>query len=62
MILSRVKPLKKAQYGGQPLIEPINLLDYQLNPELSKALETNADFKKLFIDVINTGLALNKKI
>lgn len=55
------KTTKKAQYGGQPLIEPINLLDYQLNPELSKALETNADFKKLFIDVINTGLALNKK-
>lgn len=55
------KTTKKAQYGNQPLIERIDLLDYQLNPELVNSLKENKLFRELFIDVLKTGLALNKK-
>ncbi|MDF7668577.1 DEAD/DEAH box helicase [Lactobacillus sp. ESL0703] len=55
------KTTKKAQYGDQALIVHPNLLDYRLSPQLQQALEANAMFKKLFVDVVKTGLALNKQ-
>lgn len=54
------KTTKKAQYGDLPLVEHSNLFDYQLNESLRTALK-QSDFKKLFIDVVKTGLALNQK-
>ncbi|WEV39762.1 DEAD/DEAH box helicase [Lactobacillus sp. ESL0681] len=53
------KTTKKEQYGGQALIEH-NLLGYELAPQLVKSLQDNAEFRRLFIDVIETGLLLNQ--
>lgn len=54
------KTTKKAQYGKLPLVERSNLFDYQLNGSLRSALDQH-DFKKLFVDAIKTGLALNQE-
>ncbi|WEV70935.1 DEAD/DEAH box helicase [Lactobacillus sp. ESL0785] len=53
------KTTKKAQYGGQALVEHKDLLSYRLTPVLQQALAENIVFKKLFADVVQTGLALN---
>lgn len=53
------KTTKKQQYGGQSLIEH-DLLNYRCSAALKQALE-NPEFKKLFIDIISTGLILTKK-
>ncbi|WEV51190.1 DEAD/DEAH box helicase [Lactobacillus sp. ESL0731] len=55
------KTTKKAQYGDQALIMRPNLLDYCLAPQLQQALEANMTFKKLFVDVVKTGLLLNQE-
>ena len=55
------KTTKKEQYGGQPLVLKADLLDYALAPKLAQSLLQNETFKKLFTDVIKTGLALNHK-
>lgn len=52
------KTTKKAQYGDLPLIKH-DLLEYRLMPKLQNALK-NADFRKLFRDVIQTGLLIAK--
>ena len=54
------KTTKKDQYGGQPLIVKIDLFDYSLAPILAQSLNQNETFRKLFRDVIKTGLALNQ--
>ena len=54
------KTTKKDQYGGQPLIVKIDLFDYSLAPILAQSLTQNETFRKLFRDVIKTGLALNQ--
>ncbi|KGG54732.1 DUF3427 domain-containing protein [Lactobacillus sp. wkB10] len=54
------KTTKKDQYGGQPLIVKIDLFDYSLAPVLAQSLNQNETFRKLFRDVIKTGLALNQ--
>ncbi|NVY97067.1 DEAD/DEAH box helicase [Lactobacillus sp. DCY120] len=54
------KTSKKAQYGGQALVEKVNLLDYQLTSTLTQALKSNSSFQILFQDVIKTGLSLSK--
>ena len=54
------KTTKKEQYGGQPLIVKIDLFDYSLAPILAQSLNQNETFRKLFRDVIKTGLALNQ--
>ena len=54
------KTTKKDQYGGQPLIVKIDLFDYSLAPILAQSLSQNETFRKLFRDVIKTGLALNQ--
>ncbi|RMC57409.1 DUF3427 domain-containing protein [Lactobacillus sp. ESL0261] len=54
------KTTKKDQYGGQPLIVKIDLFDYSLAPILALSLNQNETFRKLFRDVIKTGLALNQ--
>ena len=54
------KTTKKEQYGGQPLIVKIDLFDYSLAPILAQSLNQNNTFKKLFVDVIKTGLAMNQ--
>ena len=53
------KTTKKAQYGNLPLVEHSNLFDYQLSSSLQTALK-HEDFRRLFIDAIKTGLALNQ--
>lgn len=55
------KTTKKEQYGNKPLIEHPDFFNYVLTPELESALAENSDFKRLFMDVIKTGLALNHK-
>ncbi len=59
MILNRVKPQKKAQYGDQPLVEQRDLFDYQLTKQLRQALE-HVEFRQLFKDAVEVGLALNQ--
>ena len=54
------KTTKKAQYGDLPLIEHINLPDYELNEKLAAALKQNNWFKRLAEDVIKTRLELNE--
>lgn len=54
------KSTKKEQYGNTPLVEKCNLLDYKLNEQLQESLQTNSDFKRLFVDVITTGLRLSE--
>lgn len=53
------KTTKKAQYGNLPLIQT-DLLEYRLSVELKAALEDDV-FLKLFKDVLDTGLELNKQ-
>ena len=55
------KATKKEQYGDQPLVVKADLLDYALAPKLAQSLLQNNTFKKLFVDVIKTGLAMNQK-
>ena len=45
-----------AKLGGQALIEISNNKEYRFNKEISKSLENNHGFKKLFVDVIKAGL------
>lgn len=52
------KTTKKVQYGNAPLIEQLNLFDFTFSEPIKKALE-NADFKRLFTDLIKTAIALN---
>ena len=54
------KTTKKEQYGDQPLVVKADLLDYALAPILAQSLNQNETFRKLFRDVIKTGLALNQ--
>ena len=54
------KTTKKEQYGGQPLVVKADLLDYALAPILAQSLNQNETFRKLFKDVIKTGLSLNQ--
>ena len=55
------KTTKKEQYGDQSLVVKADLLDYALAPKLAQSLLQNNTFKKLFVDVIKTGLAMNQK-
>ena len=54
------KTTKAEQYGGIPIIEKINLLDYQLNNQIKTSLN-NPKFYQLWKDVIQTGLLLNEE-
>lgn len=55
------KQIKKDQYGGIPLVVHPDLLTYQLNSRLQEGLESHNDFKRLFTDVLTTGLAIAKQ-
>lgn len=55
------KQVKKDQYGGQPIIDHPDLLTYQLNSKIRAGLESHNDFKRLFIDVLTTGLEIAKQ-
>ena len=50
-----------AKLGGQALIEIGNNKEYRFNKEISKSLENNHDFRKLFVDVIKAGLLNARK-
>ncbi|QNQ81642.1 DUF3427 domain-containing protein [Lactobacillus sp. PV037] len=52
------KTTKKQQYGNQSLIE-FSKNNFSLNKELNASLK-NPEFKKLFQDVVETGLLLSK--
>ncbi len=54
------KTTKKEQYGSFPLVEK-DLFGYHLSEPLQESLAQNNQFKKLFLDVIKTGLLLAKK-
>lgn len=55
------KQLKKDQYGGQPIVDHPDLLTYQLNSKIRAELESHNDFKRLFTDVLTTGLEIAKQ-
>lgn len=55
------KKLKKDQYGGHPILEHPDLLTYQLNSKIREGLESHNDFKRLFTDVLTTGLEITKQ-
>src|SRR5699024_12106144 len=55
------KQLKKDQYGGQSIVDHPDLLTYQLNSKIRAGLESHNDFKRLFIDVLTTGLEIAKQ-
>ncbi|MBA1392543.1 DUF3427 domain-containing protein, partial [Lactobacillus sp. XV13L] len=55
------KTTKKAQYGGAPLVERVDLFNYELAPRLAQALEGNQTFRSLFEDAVKTGLAMNQE-
>ncbi|MCC4324789.1 DEAD/DEAH box helicase [Limosilactobacillus reuteri] len=55
------KQLKKDQYGGHPILEHPDLLTYQLNSKIREGLESHNDFKRLFTDVLTTGLEITKQ-
>lgn len=50
-----------AKLGGQALIEIGNNKEYRFNKEISKSLENNHGFRKLFVDVIKAGLLNARK-
>lgn len=50
-----------AKLGGQALIEIGNNKEYRFNKEISKSLENNYGFRKLFVDVIKAGLLNARK-
>lgn len=54
------KQTKKQQYGDQSIIA-VNQGIYQLNPQIKDSLKRNSDFQRLFVDVLETGLALSKR-
>lgn len=54
------KTTKAEQYGGIPIVEKVNLLDYQLNDQIKTSLN-NPKFYQLWQDVIQTGLLLNEE-
>ncbi len=55
------KQLKKDQYGGQPIVDHPDLLTYQFNSKIREGLESHNDFKRLFTDVLTTGLEIAKQ-
>ena len=54
------KQTKKQQYGDQSIIA-VNQGIYQLNSQIKDSLKQNSAFQRLFVDVLETGLALSKK-
>ena len=54
------KTTKKEQYGDISLVKKTEE-QYEFSSQLSQALSDNQQFKKLFKDVIKTGLALSKQ-
>ncbi|WP_340850787.1 DEAD/DEAH box helicase [Ligilactobacillus salivarius] len=50
-----------AKLGGQALIEIGNNKEYRFNKGISKSLENNHGFRKLFVDVIKAGLLNARK-
>lgn len=50
-----------AKLGGQALIKIGNNKEYRFNKEISKSLENNHGFRKLFVDVIKAGLLNARK-
>lgn len=50
-----------AKLGGQALIEIGNNKEYRFNKEISKSLENNHGFRKLFVDVVKAGLLNARK-
>lgn len=55
------KQLKKDQYGGHPILDYPDLLTYQLNSKIQEGLKSHNDFKRLFTDVLTTGLEITKQ-
>lgn len=55
------KTEKRNQYGGQPIVNQPDLLTYQLNSQIQGGLKNDPDFRKLFTDVIQTGLQLTSE-
>lgn len=54
------KRTKKQQYGDQSIVK-VNQEIYRLNSQIKDSLNQNADFRRLFVDVVKTGLALSKE-
>ena len=54
------KTTKKEQYGDISLVKKTEE-QYEFSSQLSQALSDNQQFKKLFKDIIKTGLALSKQ-
>lgn len=50
-----------AKLGGQALIEISNNKEYRFNKEISELLESDPEFKNLFVDVIKAGLLNARK-
>lgn len=53
------KKTRREIYGGRPLVRHAGLVDYQLDPQLSAALDKNDDFARLFKDAVKTGLTIS---
>ncbi|WP_300923525.1 DUF3427 domain-containing protein, partial [uncultured Limosilactobacillus sp.] len=54
------KRTKKQQYGDQSIVK-VNQEIYRLNSQIKDSLNQNSDFRRLFVDVVKTGLALSKE-